>query len=113
VVLKEVPLHADVFGLLAGQGILGVRDGALVVLPHGGCSGDGSVENLPRKLAEVESLLGGVCRREVFNIASEMGDASMLIGLVDDMTAVECKTSSPNVTCACSCHWPNPHLRSM
>jgi hypothetical protein len=39
---------------------LGVRDDALIVLPNGGCCGDGGVEDLPHKLAEVESLLGGV-----------------------------------------------------
>jgi hypothetical protein len=32
VVLEEVPLRANVFDLLAGQGILRVRDGVLVVL---------------------------------------------------------------------------------
>jgi hypothetical protein len=41
VVLEEVPLQTDVFSLLADQGILGVRDGALVVLPNGGGFGDG------------------------------------------------------------------------
>jgi hypothetical protein len=46
VVLKEVPLWADVFCLLEDQGILGVRDGALAVLRDGGCSGDGGVECL-------------------------------------------------------------------
>jgi hypothetical protein len=32
VVFEEVPLQTDVFSLLVDQGILGVRDGALVVL---------------------------------------------------------------------------------
>jgi hypothetical protein len=58
-----VPLEADVFGLLADQGVLRASYGALVVLLHGGCSGDGFVEDLPHKLAKVESLLCGVrCR---------------------------------------------------
>jgi hypothetical protein len=39
---------------------LGVRNGALVVLPDGGGVGDGGIEDLPHRLAEVESLLGGV-----------------------------------------------------
>ena len=62
VVLEEVPLHTDVFSLLADQGIPRVRDGALFVLPDGGGFGDGSVEDLPHMLPEVESLLGGVSR---------------------------------------------------
>jgi hypothetical protein len=37
-----------------------VSDGAFVVLPYGGCSGDGFVEDLPHEMAKVESLLGGV-----------------------------------------------------
>jgi hypothetical protein len=37
----------------------------LVVLPDGGGFGDGGVEDLPHKLAEVESLLGGVNRIEI------------------------------------------------
>jgi hypothetical protein len=36
VVFEEVPLQTDVFSLLADQGILQVRDGALVVLLDGG-----------------------------------------------------------------------------
>jgi hypothetical protein len=36
VVLKEVSLKTDVFGLLIDYMILGVRNGALVVLPYGG-----------------------------------------------------------------------------
>jgi hypothetical protein len=78
-----------VFGLLADQGILGVRDGTLVVLPDGGCSGDGGVEDLPHTLAKVESLFGGVCRRIVINLPSGLGDASLLRGLVVDNTAAE------------------------
>jgi hypothetical protein len=39
---------------------MGVCDGALIVLPYGGCSSDGFVEDLPHKLATVESLLGGL-----------------------------------------------------
>jgi hypothetical protein len=69
VVLKEVPLYTDMFGVLADQGVLGVCDCALAVLPYGGCSGDGFVEDLPHKLAEVESLLGGVCRKIVLRLA--------------------------------------------
>jgi hypothetical protein len=59
VVLKKVQLQTNVFGLLADQGILGVRDGALIVLPYGGGSYDEGVEDLPHKSVEVESLLGG------------------------------------------------------
>jgi hypothetical protein len=65
VVLKEVPFHTDVFGLLAYQGVLGVCVCALVVLPNGGCSSDGFAEDLLHKVAEVEFLLGGVCRKAV------------------------------------------------
>jgi hypothetical protein len=35
VVFEKVPLHTDVLGLLAEQGVLGVRNGALVVLTNG------------------------------------------------------------------------------
>jgi hypothetical protein len=42
---------------------LGVRDGALVLIPYGGGFGGGSVEDLPHNLAEVESLLAGVSRK--------------------------------------------------
>jgi hypothetical protein len=91
VILKEVPLHTNVFGLLADQGILGLRDGALVAIPDGGCSGDGDVEDLPHKLSEVDSLLGGVCRKLMFSLTSGLGDTSMLLRLVADNTAAECK----------------------
>jgi hypothetical protein len=74
VVLKEVPFHTDVFSLLVDQGILGVRDGALIVLPNGSCSGDGGVEDFPHKSAAVESLLGGVCRKVIFSLTSGLGD---------------------------------------
>jgi hypothetical protein len=40
VVLSEVPLHADVFGLLADQGIPRVSDCTLFVLQYGGCPVD-------------------------------------------------------------------------
>jgi hypothetical protein len=77
-VLEVVPLHTDVFGLLADQGILGVCDGALVVLPDGGGFGDGGVEDLPHKLAEVESLLGGVSGGVVLGFTSGLGHTSLL-----------------------------------
>jgi hypothetical protein len=89
VVLEEVPLHTDVFSLLVDQGILEVRDSALVVLLDGGGFGDGSVEDLPHKLAEVESLLGGVSRRVVLGFTSKLGHPSMLLGLVADGPASE------------------------
>jgi hypothetical protein len=41
VVHEEVPLHTDMFNLLAYLGILGVRDGTLVVFPYGGGFGEG------------------------------------------------------------------------
>jgi hypothetical protein len=53
VVFQEVPLHADVLGLLADQCVSGVSDSALVVLPYGGGSGDEGVEDLPHELADV------------------------------------------------------------
>jgi hypothetical protein len=53
VVFQEVPLHADAFALLDDQGVLGVSDNDLVVLPYGGGSGDGRVEDSPHDLAEV------------------------------------------------------------
>jgi hypothetical protein len=46
-VLEEVPFETDVLGLLVDQGVLGVRNGALVVLPDGGGFGDGGVKDLP------------------------------------------------------------------
>jgi hypothetical protein len=60
VVFEKVPLQTDVLSLLADLGILGVCNGALVVLPDGGGFGDGGVEISPHELSEVESLLGGV-----------------------------------------------------
>jgi hypothetical protein len=36
VVLEKVPLQTDMFSLLADQGIMGVRGGALVVFLYGG-----------------------------------------------------------------------------
>jgi hypothetical protein len=77
-VLEEVPLETDVLGLLADQGILGVRDGALNVLPDGGGFGEGGFENLSHKLAEVESLLGGVSHIVVLGFTSGLGHTSML-----------------------------------
>jgi hypothetical protein len=57
---------------------LGVRDGALNVLPYGGgCSGNGDIEDLPHKLVEVESLLGGVCRRVIFSLTGGLGSTSL------------------------------------
>jgi hypothetical protein len=50
----------------------------LVVLPDGGGFGDGGVQYLPHKLAEVESLLGGVSRRVVLGFTSGLGHTSML-----------------------------------
>jgi hypothetical protein len=82
VVLEEVSLYTDVLTLLVDQGILGVRDGALVILPDGGGFGDNGVEDLPHKLAEVESL-GSVSRKVVFGFTkSGLGHTSMLFGLV-------------------------------
>jgi hypothetical protein len=53
VVFQKVRLHADVLDLLADQYVLGVSDSALVVLPYGGGSSDGGVEDLPHELVEV------------------------------------------------------------
>jgi hypothetical protein len=50
---QEVPVHADVFGLLADKCVLGVSASALAVLSYGGGSGDGGGEDLPYELAEV------------------------------------------------------------
>jgi hypothetical protein len=83
VVFEEVPFNTDVFGLLADQGILGVRNGALVVLLDGGGLGDGGVEDLPHNLPEVESLLGGVGRRVVLGFTRGLGHTSMLFRLVN------------------------------
>jgi hypothetical protein len=89
VVLEEVPLQTDVFSLLADQAILGVQDGALVVFLDGGGFGDGGVKDLPHKLAEVESLLGGVTRRVILGFTSGLGHTSMLFGHVADGPACE------------------------
>jgi hypothetical protein len=43
VVFQEVALLADVFDFLADQGVMGVSDNALTVVPYGGNSGDGGV----------------------------------------------------------------------
>jgi hypothetical protein len=82
VVLEEVPLRTDVFSLLADQGFLGVRDGTLVVLLDSGGFGDGGVEDLPHKLTEMESLLGGVSRKVVLGFTSGLGHTSLLFRLV-------------------------------
>jgi hypothetical protein len=42
-----VPLQTVVLGLLADQGVPGVRNGALVVLQDGGGFDDGGVKDLP------------------------------------------------------------------
>jgi hypothetical protein len=47
VVLEEVPLQTDVFGLLVDQGIQGLRDGALVVVPDGVVSVIGALKIFP------------------------------------------------------------------
>jgi hypothetical protein len=82
-----VPLQNDVFSLLVDQGIMGVRGGALVVFLYGGSLGDGGVEDLPHKLAEVESLLGGA--RVVLGFTSGLGHTSLLFGIVTDGPASE------------------------
>jgi hypothetical protein len=89
VVFEEVTLQTDVLGRLADQGILGVRNGTLVVLPYGGGFNDGGVEDLPHKLPEVESLLGGMSRRVVLGFTRGLGHASLLFGLVIDGPASE------------------------
>jgi hypothetical protein len=82
VVFEEVPLHTVVFGLFANQGILGIRNGALlVVLPL--------VEDLLHELPEVESLLGGVSRRLVLGFTRGLSHTSLLFGLVVDGPASE------------------------
>jgi hypothetical protein len=89
VVLEEVPLQTDVLGLLVDQSVLGVRNGVLVVLLDGGGFDDGGVEDFPHKLAEVESLLGGISRRVVLGFTRGLGHTSMLFGLVADGPASE------------------------
>jgi hypothetical protein len=61
----------------------------LVVLPDGGGSGDEGVEDLPHKLAEVESLLGGVSRGVILIITSWPGDTRLLHGLAANGSASE------------------------
>jgi hypothetical protein len=90
VVFQEVPLHADVFGFLANQGVLGVSDSALIVFPYGGSSGDGGVKDLPHE-TEVESLLGGMCYTVVLRLAGGLRNACMLLRLVTDTPAAECE----------------------
>jgi hypothetical protein len=89
VVFREVPLLTDVLDLLVDQGILGVRNGALVVLEDGGGFGDGGVEDLPHKLPEVESLLGGISRIVVLGFTRGLGHTCVLFGLVTDGPASE------------------------
>jgi hypothetical protein len=69
---------------------LRISDCALVVLSDDGRSEDGFGEDLPHMLAEVETLLGGVCCKVVLCLARGMGVESMLLRLVD-MTSTECK----------------------
>jgi hypothetical protein len=61
----------------------------LVVLPYGSGFGNGGVEDPPHKLAEVESLLGGVSRRIILGFTSELGHTSLLFRLVTDGPASE------------------------
>jgi hypothetical protein len=61
VVVKEVPLHIDVLGLLANLCDLGVSDRALVGFPDGGGPVHMLVEDLAPKLAEEVAFVGGVC----------------------------------------------------
>jgi hypothetical protein len=68
-----------------------VRDSVLVVRPDGGGFGDGGVEDLPHKLAEVESLFGGVSRGVVLGFTSGLGHTSLLFGLVADRSAFKCE----------------------
>jgi hypothetical protein len=70
---------------------MGESDGTLVVLPYGGGSGDGGVENLPHVLPEVYSLLGGVHSRVVLSLVGGMRDACLLLGLVSDRPSAECE----------------------
>jgi hypothetical protein len=91
VVFQKVLLETVVFGLLTDQGVLRVRNGALDVLLNGGCSGDGFVEDLPNKLAKVESLLGGVWCIVVLCLANGLGNACVLFVLVANMAAAEGK----------------------
>jgi hypothetical protein len=51
----------------------------------------GALKTPPRTLAKVESLRGGVCRRVVFSLTSGLGDTCLLLRLVADRSAVECK----------------------
>jgi hypothetical protein len=46
----------------------------LVDLPYGGCS----AENLPHKLAKVESRLGGVFCRVLLCLSNGLGDACLV-----------------------------------
>jgi hypothetical protein len=61
----------------------------LVVLPDGGGFGDGGVEDLPHKLQEVESFLGGISRRVVLGFTRGLGHTSLLFRLVTDGPASE------------------------
>jgi hypothetical protein len=61
----------------------------LFVRPYGGGFGDGGVEDLPHKLAEVESLLGGVSRKVLLGFTRGLGHTSLLFGLADDGPASE------------------------
>jgi hypothetical protein len=56
----------------------------LVVLPNDGGFGDGGVEDLPHKLPELESLLGGISRRIVLGFTRGLGHTCRLFGLVTD-----------------------------
>jgi hypothetical protein len=58
---------------------LGERDGALVVLPDGGGFSDGGIEDLPHKLPEVESLLGGVSRKSSTRLHKWIGPHKSVI----------------------------------
>jgi hypothetical protein len=76
VLIMEVPLHADLFGLLAEQCALRVSDRALVFLPNDCYFADRFVEDLPHESAKVDSLLGRVYCRVVLCLACGQGDAS-------------------------------------
>jgi hypothetical protein len=93
---------------------LGVRDGALVVFPYGGGFGDGGVEDLPHKLAEVESLLGGGNRRVVLGLASGLvHTSSLLFGLVAVGPASEDEDIARTRLVLCWCRLPSQRRQSL
>jgi hypothetical protein len=68
-ILKEVELEVNVFGLITHHCILRICDGALIVFPYGCGFCDLGVEDFTDELAEVDDFPSCVNRRVLSSFA--------------------------------------------